>query len=90
MVTWKEHEMTPVLDLPTIATLSTESAAVSMEAGAIFSTAIEPRPEADEPMSFDTNYWPEGIDYARWAVVAQPSPRRAFADRLDIVVLAED
>jgi hypothetical protein len=82
--------MTPVLDAPTIATVSTESAAVSFEVEETFSTIAEPRPEADEPMSLDTNYWPEGIDYARWAAVAQPSTRSAFADRLDIVVLAED
>jgi hypothetical protein len=82
----KELKMTLVLDPPTIATRSTWSAALSLE-GAIFSTEVELQPEADEASILDSHCWPEGIDYARWAAVAQPSPRSAFADRLDIVDL---
>lgn len=81
--------MTPVLDPPKIATPSTGSAALSL-VEAIFSTEVEPQPEADEASMLDSNYWPEGIDYEKWSAVAQPSPRSAFADRLDIVdLLAE-
>jgi hypothetical protein len=34
--------------------------------------------------------WPSGIEYDKWAPVVQPSPRQAFADRLDIVELFGD
>jgi hypothetical protein len=82
--------MTPVLDPPKRATRSTESAAVSLETSAIFSTVIELQPEGDATSGLDSNYWPEGIDYDRWAGVARPSPRSAFADRLDVVDLLGD
>jgi hypothetical protein len=31
-----------------------------------------------------TPNFPQGIDYDRWAAVVRPSPREAFADRLDL------
>lgn len=83
--------MTPpaVLDPPRRASRSTESAAVEVEKSTI-ATVIEFEPEADTATWFDSNSWPEGIDYEKWSVVARPSPRSAFADRLDIVDLLDD
>jgi hypothetical protein len=46
--------------------------------------------EGDSTSWLDSNFWPEGIDYDKWATVVRPSPRSAFADRLDIVDLAGD
>ena len=39
----------------------------------------------------DGSEFPGGIDYDRWTEVVQPSPRDAFADRLDLLdILDED
>ena len=32
----------------------------------------------------DDGDWPSGIDYEKWAPIAQPSPRSAFADPLNL------
>jgi hypothetical protein len=31
--------------------------------------------------------FPDGIDYDRWSRVVAPAPRKAFADRLDVLEL---
>jgi hypothetical protein len=81
--------MTPVLDPPRRAKRSTESAAVNL--GRFVVVAInEVAVEGDSTSWLDSNFWPEGIDYDKWSAVVRPSPRSAFADRLDIVDLAED
>jgi len=85
----KGPKVTPVLDPPLRATRSTKSAAVSLETLTV-TTVSESPAEGDSSSWLDTNYWPEGIDYEKWSAVVRPSPRSAFADRLDIVVLAED
>ena len=81
--------MTPVLDPPKRATRSTQSAAVDLEVSTLDLTD-DLAPEADETSWLDSHNWPEGIDYEKWSKVARPSPRSAFADRLDIVDLLDD
>jgi hypothetical protein len=81
--------MTPVLDPPRRAKRSTESATVNLDR-ILVETIDEVAVEGDSMSWFDSNFWPEGIDYDKWAAVVRPSPRSAFADRLDIVDLTED
>lgn len=39
----------------------------------------------------DGSYFLDGIDYDRWTGIVRPSPREAFADRLDLLdILDED
>jgi hypothetical protein len=39
----------------------------------------------------DGSYFSGGIDYDRWADLVRPSPREAFADRMDLLdILDED
>ncbi len=81
--------MTPpaVLDPPKNATRSTESAAVEFASVLVHDLSDA---EADEVSWLGSGLWPEGIDYEKWGKVAKPSPRSAFADRLDIVDLLGD
>ncbi len=79
----KEPTVTPVLDPPKRAIRSTMSAAINMDAGAVV-VGNDPA-EDDELTWLDSNLWAEGIDYERWAPIADPSPGSAFADRLDFL-----
>jgi hypothetical protein len=81
--------MTPVLDPPRRAKRSTEAAAVNLDR-ILVETIDEVAVEGDSTSWLDSKFWPEGIDYDKWAAVVRPSSRSAFADRLDIVDLAED
>jgi hypothetical protein len=39
----------------------------------------------------DGSYFLDGIDYDRWTGIVRPSPREAFADRIDLLdILDED
>ncbi len=84
----KGPRMTPILDPPRQAIRSTKSAAVNVETCAV--STVHELAEADSTSWLDSNYWPEGIDYDRWGAVVKPSPRSAFADRLDVVDLLDD
>lgn len=80
--------MTPVLDPPKRATPSTGSAALTLASA--LSADVQLEPEVEPTDWLDSKLWPEGIDYEKWSAVVKPSPRGAFADRLEVVDLVDD
>lgn len=38
----------------------------------------------------DGSYFPGGIDYDRWTGLVRPSPRHAFADRMDLLDIPDE
>jgi hypothetical protein len=84
----KGTKVTPVLDPPKVAKPSTRSAALILDGP--MSMEIDASPEVNGICWLDSTYWAEGIDYERWSAVVRPSPRAAFADRLDIVDILAD
>lgn len=50
---------------------------------------IVPAP-AYAPAYSSASYFPEGINYERWAPLVHAAPRDAFADRLDLLDLFDD
>lgn len=77
-------DMTPLIALPPEVAAPTRVAATMV-------VYMRP-PRTGEPTEelVGSDYWPDGIDYDRWAPIAQPSPVGAFADPLDFLDLPED
>jgi hypothetical protein len=78
-------EMTPIITLPPEAVTPTRGVPVTMVVNMRPLRASEPTEDAVE-----LDYWPEGIDYDKWAPIARPASGGAFANPLDFLDLPED
>lgn len=77
--------MTPLVAVPPQAVPPTRGVPVTMVLTMRPASLAEPTEDAVE-----IDYWPAGIDYDKWAPIAQPSPAGSFADPLAFLDLPED
>ncbi len=78
-------DMTPLIALPPAAMPPTRGVPVAM----IVNMRKAITNEATEEMA-ELDYWPAGIDYDKWAPLAEPAAAGTFADPLDFLVDADD
>ncbi len=78
--------MAPLIALPPDATPPTRGVPVTMVVVNVRSTDAS---EATED-AVELDYWPAGIDYAKWAPLAQPAGAGTFADPLDFLDLPDE
>ena len=81
----EDKSMTPVIDLPP--NLRTPTAAMVVVFEEHYQAVMPTASESNDGFAGD---FPQGIDYDRWADVVRPSPREAFADRLELLDLFDD
>lgn len=91
--------MTPVLiappELPSRPPAASSAIAIQQDRPAVAAATISanvfvPSDALEDAVTVGDPNFPEGIDYERWSRVVRPSPRAAFADRLDLLELFED
>ncbi len=73
--------MTPLIALPPDATSPTRGVPVAM----VVVSVPGSRPHEATEDALEMDYWPAGIDYDKWAPLAQPAANGTFADPLDFL-----